>query len=319
MRDHSIDSVCGLLIIHVILGHIFQWAHMNSLYSPVALVLSFFMPWFFYKSGMYYKERPVGVAFELYVRKLIFPYLAFSIIGQIFWTIMMFVEGDRVLRHYMISPFNTLLAEGSLNGNLPLWFLFSLFAVLMCFSLFKKNKLVLCFIALLCALILHFTGVVKPYWIANICSGLFFFSIGYYLKERQYRFYLFAISLIATLTILLLLPSFVDMRSNALLYGNYVVWYIYSIAAIISINNIFKYLRIPILTKVFTYIGENSMIFYVLHWIIMTIVMIVSLICNCRGDFAYIAILANIIILPLMTYVVKRSNNKYVRLLFGLK
>lgn len=243
MRDHSIDSVCGLLIIHVILGHIFQWAHMNSLYNPITLIFSFFMPWFFFKSGMFYKERSIDEAFELYTKKLIIPYVAFSIIGQLFWALMMFVEGDKILRHYLISPFNTLLAEGSVNGNLPLWFLLSLFAVLMCFTIFKKNKFILCLIALLGAAILYFAGCHKPYWLANICSGLFFFSIGYYLKKWQYKPLVFVISLIIAVGLLLLVPSFVDMRSNALGYGNYFVWYIYCLGAIISINNIFKYLK----------------------------------------------------------------------------
>lgn len=51
----------------------------------------------------------------------------------------------------------------------------------------------------------------------------------------------------------------------------------------------------------------------------MTIVMIICIIFNCRGNFAQNGILANVLILPLLASAIIRSNNKYVRMLFGLK
>lgn len=62
-RQSHIDSVAGLLIIHMILGHCIQVTDCRdlTLYKWMQ-VLSFFMPWFFFKSGMFYKERkPVEV------------------------------------------------------------------------------------------------------------------------------------------------------------------------------------------------------------------------------------------------------------------
>ena len=62
-RQSNIDSVAGLLIIHMILGHCIQVTDCRdlTLYKWMQ-VLSFFMPWFFFKSGMFYKERkPVEV------------------------------------------------------------------------------------------------------------------------------------------------------------------------------------------------------------------------------------------------------------------
>lgn len=57
-RDASLDSVAGLLIIYMILYHIFLGCGMaEALSSYWMLSLSFFMFWFFYKSGMFYKDK----------------------------------------------------------------------------------------------------------------------------------------------------------------------------------------------------------------------------------------------------------------------
>lgn len=57
-RDSSIDNISGLLIIYMILYHIFQMSGFrNAIHSNGMLPLSFFMFWFFYKSGMFYKEK----------------------------------------------------------------------------------------------------------------------------------------------------------------------------------------------------------------------------------------------------------------------
>ena len=63
-RIVSLDIITGILIIHMIFGHIMRFAHCidTDLYHYTSILLSFFMPWFFFKSGMFYKERkPVEV------------------------------------------------------------------------------------------------------------------------------------------------------------------------------------------------------------------------------------------------------------------
>lgn len=57
-RQSYIDEVSGLLIIYMIVYHIFQWCDMREINrSYWMLPLSFFMFWFFYKSGMLQKDR----------------------------------------------------------------------------------------------------------------------------------------------------------------------------------------------------------------------------------------------------------------------
>lgn len=57
-RQSRIDAVAGLMIIYMILYHIFQWCDLREVNRSYWMQpISFFMFWFFYKSGMFYKER----------------------------------------------------------------------------------------------------------------------------------------------------------------------------------------------------------------------------------------------------------------------
>lgn len=57
-RNPIIDNIAGILIIYMIVYHIFQWCDLSDINrSYCMLPLSFFMFWFFYKSGMFYKEK----------------------------------------------------------------------------------------------------------------------------------------------------------------------------------------------------------------------------------------------------------------------
>lgn len=316
-RDNSIDIVAGLLIIHVILGHIFQWAHMNSFYAPVNRVLVFFMPWFFFKSGMFFKEKPYNQVL-LNTKRLLLPFAVFSLIGQFFWSIMMFVDGDRVISHYLLSPFKTLLAEGAINGNLPLWFLLTLCVVQCVYSLAQSKRGLVLVASLLAAYLLNEIGYSKPYLLANCCSGLFFYSAGHILKEYQYKTSIALLSMVIGITILFMFPSIVDMRSNHLFSGNYFIWCLYCIAAIITFNNLSRFLKIGLITTPMSFIGRNSMIFYVLHWIIMTVVLTICIIAGNSNIFVWLAIAANAVLLPIISIVVNKANNKYFRMSFGM-
>ena len=58
VRNGAIDSIAGVLILHMMLIHIQQFVNSDTrFYYYQNLVLSFFMPWFFFKSGMLFKKR----------------------------------------------------------------------------------------------------------------------------------------------------------------------------------------------------------------------------------------------------------------------
>ena len=57
-RNPIIDNIAGILIIYMIVIHVCQWCGIKDIVSSIYMQpLSFFMFWFFYKSGMFYKEK----------------------------------------------------------------------------------------------------------------------------------------------------------------------------------------------------------------------------------------------------------------------
>ena len=154
-RDASLDSVAGLLIIYMILIHIFQWSDLRDvIHSYWLLPLSFFMSWFFYKSGMFYKDKTCK---ELLVgggKKLLIPYVVFSLVGHILQCVKMFMEGDANWVHYILSPVKQImlslliLSVGSIdfraNGmgkeSYMLPVLFSLCGCIVINNLFRKGQ-----------------------------------------------------------------------------------------------------------------------------------------------------------------------------------
>lgn len=57
-RDKYIDRISGIMILYMMLYHVFQWSDLSEInYSYWMIPLSFFMFWFFYKSGMFYQRK----------------------------------------------------------------------------------------------------------------------------------------------------------------------------------------------------------------------------------------------------------------------
>lgn len=123
------------------------------------------------------------------------------------------------------------------------------------------------------ALLLFFNNVRYPLHLSNICTGLFFFLMGYIFKEIQFHLFIFIISFWGYLCFCILGLTIVDMRLNKLLQGLYLLFPIASIMGIVLINNIIK--RLNIRCRPLEFIGEKSMDFHVIHWIIITIVFII--------------------------------------------
>lgn len=158
---------------------------------------------------------------------------------------------------------------GALEGNLALWFLFSLFSVKIIFTVLYNRKVNVSLVmsgAYFLALIQYLLNNPLPEYCRNICSGLFFYVAGYLLVKYQKRKSTFVYSAIILCIMLLIgIPS-VAMRSNALLEGNYLLWYVYSVAGCLFINKLMTYIPYK---KILKWIGRNSMPIYITHWLII--------------------------------------------------
>lgn len=139
-RNIYIDSACGILLIHMIIGHCCQWAGSNAttLYYKYTFCLGFFMPWFFYKAGIFYKTRPLKNVLIRSTKRLIVPFVIFSIIGTI---LLWIYEICGIEIGTIKGPAHiVLIIAGSVPGNMALWFLLSLFGCIVIYTCFQKIK-----------------------------------------------------------------------------------------------------------------------------------------------------------------------------------
>lgn len=186
------------------------------------------------------------------------------------------VNGGYYHSNEIIRTIGSLAINGSPHGNMPIWFLFSYFVVRVFFGCQRTFFKQISFwgILLFCVLIpylLHFCSFRYPYYFANIFIGLLGYYIGYIYKKRaeKYANILVPISAFLYIGIFVLCDSVVDIRTNTLYSGYYLLWIIWSISGCMFFYYIFNKIRFP--SQLFTVlgiarIGELSMTVLVLHW-----------------------------------------------------
>lgn len=316
-RDESADCVCGLMIIYMIWYHVAQWSHCE--YTLLSVVLRpcfyFFMPWFFFKSGMFFRITDLKTAICKGGRLLV-PFVIYSVIGTCLFDISIALDGDFNWIHHVLSPFKILLLFGSVQGNLALWFLLTLFVVrcLACVLLCddgRKNLAVALIFAVLAAL-LNLCPVRLPLYLANTMSGMFFFTMGSILKEKQYFKRYWVVLVVYVVFMCTPLRSHVDLRKNLVMEGYYGVWMLSSLAGCVLINNIFR--CFPVLQlRWLSSVGRDSMNYYVLHWLVLRAVYIVAIQLLHYNDSVPLAIIMSLsclVLLPLLNRVIKSVEAK---------
>lgn len=110
---------------------------------------------------------------------------------------------------------------------------------------------------------------IPTFYMGNMCHGLSVYSLGYYLKEKQFN----RTILVLALTLFVLkyfIPSGIDFRANNPSGTNFMLSVLYGMSGCIVINNVFKRFvnkKLPFVT----YIGSNSMVYYLVHFPVMYI------------------------------------------------
>lgn len=274
-RQSYLDTLAGIFICYMIFMHCLQFTNMNdsSFGNILGDIFSCFMAWFFFKSGMFHNWN---ISFKNEIvhmfNKLWRPYLLFWVIGLIINAICLYWDNDYNIIHYTLSPIKqTIWAGGSNAGALPMWFLVTLFIVKVfshiIFKTFNGYGWILCGVIgfLLCSY-----GKIHPYYITNFFPAMFFYGLGNFMKEIQFKKTLIIIIASLIYIISFLYPSGVDFQSNTLCKGDFPLWYIYATSGIIIFNYVSKKLALTIYP--FTYIGESSMYWYLAHWPILVII-----------------------------------------------
>ena len=276
MRDTSIDNVAGVMILYMMYRHCLVSPLKASLvggyitYYP----LLFFMAWFFFKGGMFYKDEPVLETARKGLRRLILPYLTFSALALLVSLgTHAILEGAEGIKHVIGEIPVYIKREGALVCNAPLWFLPTLFAVRVLFSAGRWMRIpapVLAAVGLACGYGLYRADLpIGLYW-GNTALGLCFFALGYALKKIQYSQPAFLASLGAYLALIVYcyIDGTVVGEFNINLHRPYFLVVLYYIAGCILIDNLF--LRIPQIRCGFLErMGRDSMLFYVTHFILI--------------------------------------------------
>ena len=235
-------------------------------------VLFFFMPWFFFKSGMFCSAEKKEIKSFLIgnLKKYIVPYLFFSFVGLLVALVFAIIDNNSITT-FLIKVCKDILFRQAIWFNAPLWFLLSLFFARVTFNIVREyvNHYILVVVLLLIAFA-HYIFLAKYgiYWGGNICSGFLFYISGFKLKENQYEKKVLFVAIIVLTIIALARPSIVTMYGNTLVYddGIYLLWYPFCLAGIVVFNNLIKCIGVFLEHFHFDDFGRNSMIYYVLHW-----------------------------------------------------
>jgi len=263
-------------MIQIIVMHILQFSANfdDQIFTVIMRVLFFFMPWFFFKSGYLYTAPRNGLPAYLLdkSKKLLIPFLAFTLIGFVFAFPFELITSDRSLWRMLLSPLFAMVRWGNGgDGNLPIWFLLSLFFALTGFSLLDKFKLkVLIILFPLAGYALYYYNIALPLGLSNVFLGIFFLYAGYIFRNKIEKSKFIVVFLIACTLIFIASQLFwfssLDMRINYVTSGNY---FVYLISALCGLGLIYFVGKKIDDIKSINYIGENSMVYFVAHWPIL--------------------------------------------------
>ena len=215
---------------------------------------------------MHYKKRTVKEELIKCWRRLLIPFL---VINGICFLIRVFIFKDASLIEILKTD---LYRESDVMCN-PLWFCLSLSLVRILYQLFKNDRIrpIVVLIFFIIAVFLNYYSyglddkriISIPPWIGNIFLGFFFYGLGDYMKEIQFKRKPFVIAIILFLGFQFFHVS-LDFYKNAS-ENSYLLAVLYDLSGIIVFNNLFKLclnVKIPLLT----HIGANSMVYYISHY-----------------------------------------------------
>jgi len=278
-----IDAIAGLMIFWMVLGHCSYFSHIGLSFFKF---LGFYMPWFYYKSGMFYNPKEQIDLIRKDIDKFLHPFITYSLIGWGVWSICGMIKGTQTLLSCVLKAFNSFVTHGNIAGNGALWFLLSLFLVRELANIIIKRDLPIPLLVLVCFFLgfgLYYYGWYNhSWWMGNVFSGLFFFLLGYWLKGKDDTTILILLSafillvyIIAHFTGIIDFP-YLYMHANKMYIGNYVLFYPMAVAGIVATNYLFRICYTRFSLKILEYIGRNSMNIYVTHWILFVLVSFIA-------------------------------------------
>lgn len=222
-RDKSIDFLSGLLLSYMIYTHISQvtLCDETTLYILLDSFLFFFMPWFYFKSGVFYKK--CGESSQKSLKKIwkrfVLPFIVFSIANIPIYCLSFFhnsTNDSQFFPSFIKQIIYDFIIVGSPFGNAPMWFLISLIFIRLLALRIQKDDLYLLmsfsFLVISFFLWKYHIGPIRL--VIPSLLGFFFFTLGYFFKYIQYHFLLFLSAIVFYTYFLIFCPFHVSIRSN---------------------------------------------------------------------------------------------------------
>ncbi len=285
MRHDWIDSLKGMAIILVVVGHL------NTIFTISSglnqYIYSFHMPIFFFISGYLFNfKKYINLEKVYFIKRsssLIIPYFFFSIVAYLFYIAMDCLYQPQIQNVEVFGKgllFNLYAVICSASGYLidtPLWFLPCLLITEILFFISRKYfkqdyklfALVIIF-SLIGFLYNIYIPLRMPWGIDIALTGIVFYSAGYFFRRKCenvffgksyiFIFFLFLIHIISSFT-----NPRVDMYK--LIYNSYSLFYLSAFSGILVYVYIFKMVR-P--SKTLQFYGKNSLIILGLHYLVIS-------------------------------------------------
>ena len=294
-RLNHLDFIRGLMIIWMLVDHIslnYGYIKFGDTTPGVTAftLMSFFMVPFYVFSGYLFSNKRDFSAFTMNkVRKLLIPYLAFTMFG-----IFVFELYSLIVKHSLDLGFiYSFIPTATFNTNTPCWFFISLFFV--CEFYYIAYSIVgklssrwggqFLRLGILCCFILAYLTKNHPQYFGygNILLGLFYFHMGQELKNyenwiKKNKMVVFISAMIIYCVIGFLYPTSLSFVLNILTRGNYVTNLVFSVSACIMLWFVSQKFENTNPGKSLAYIGRISLVVFafhrpVLNWILQPMIM----------------------------------------------
>lgn len=262
-RVRYVDIVAGIMILWMIVQHAIQSAWFLDPCQPTNFYgcnpnvwfpyVNFFMPWFFYKSGYFFKKDTIKKLWQKDWNKLIKVLIIWSAIGYLCYILLGCITNTITLHDALYTPTRRFFLTGYIAMNAPLWFLLTLVGVrfvsniiLPC-HLNKWSHHLQCLIIVMVSSLIAFSDHVIncpliPRWVANGASGLAFFTLGYWLRDYEQELALIILAILGYAYNCFFGWNIVNMHLNVLMEGCYILWFPAALCGIVLFNNVFRVL-----------------------------------------------------------------------------
>ena len=227
------------------------------------------------------------------------------------------IDGNTSWKDYILVPLRSLLHEGAVVGNSPLWFLLTLFLVRVIYNaIYSLDRRVAVGATILFGMIAYVLRMIEfhgYFYVANVCCGLFFYGCGYWMRNIVHRKSMIWVCGVLYVAYAIMYPSYFDFRSNDVATAVYPFCMMACIGGVVFVNWLFA--SVKFLQKPFAIVGKNSMAYYAAHWIVLGVSsMLLQNVFELKGYTLFGGFaLVNLVLLPCMDLLF----NKYCRWAIG--